>query len=88
MLITVGRPTTGWETTANIRYWLLRRMMRLKLLQRVRNFPRALLRFAAIKRDPFGFLTKTHKTEAEICLDGLFPVVQADQRPADQMRKH
>ena len=48
----------------------------------------ALLRFAAIERDALGLLAKTHETEAEIRLDRLLPVVEADQRPADQVRDH
>ena len=45
----------------------------------------ALLRFAAMERDALGFLAKTYEAEAEIRLNRLLSVVEADQRPADQV---
>src|ERR1041384_2227175 len=39
----------------------------------------AFLRFAAIERDALGLLAQTHQTEAEVCLDALRPIIEADE---------
>jgi hypothetical protein len=47
-----------------------------------------LIRFAAIERDGFRILAKTHERKPEIRFKSLLVEIQSDKRPADEMNEH